>query len=140
MKLEFKTQIRIRYAEVDQSGFVYNGNYATFYEVGRSESLRQMGHTYKEMEDSGIVMPLINQYSRYYKPAIYDDLLTIVTQVPEMPKVKIHFDYKVYNENGDLLNEGYNELAFLNKETGRATRAPKWFVELFEKHFAIQNP
>lgn len=137
MKLEFKTQLRVRYAEVDQSSFVYNGNYATYYEVGRSESLRQMGHTYKEMEDSGIVMPLINQYSRFYKPAVYDDLLTIVTSIPELPKARIRFDYKIYNEKGDLLNEGYNELIFLNKEKGRPQRAPEWFVNLFEKFAAL---
>ncbi|NOR87122.1 MAG: YbgC/FadM family acyl-CoA thioesterase [Bacteroidales bacterium] len=139
MKLEFTTQIRVRYAEVDQSGFVYNGNYATYYEVGRSEALRQMGHTYKEMEDSGIVMPLINQYSRFYKPAIYDDLLTIVTTIPEVPKAKIQFDYKIFNENRVLLNEGSNVLVFLNKKRGRPQRAPEWFVNLFQKYSELED-
>ncbi len=139
MKLEFKTQIRVRYAEVDQSGFVYNGNYATFYEVGRSEALRQMGHTYKEMEDSGIVMPLINQYSRFYKPAIYDDLLTIITTIPEVPKAKIQFEHKIFNEKGVLINEGSNVLVFLNKEKGRPQRAPEWFVNLFQKYSDLEK-
>jgi acyl-CoA thioester hydrolase len=134
MKLEFKTQIRVRYVDVDQSGFVYNGNYATYYEVGRSEALRQMGHTYKEMEDQGIVMPLLNQYSRFHRPAYYDDLLTVVTYIPELPKAKIRFEYKIFNEKGILLNEGYNELVFLNKATGKPQRAPQWFVKLLENH------
>ena len=131
MKFVFKTQVRVRYVEVDQSGFVYNGNYATYYEVGRTEALRQMGHTYKEMEDSGIVMPLMNQYTKFYKPAIYDDLLTIVTTIPEIPKVKTRFEYEIFNEKGEKLNDGYNELAFLNKERQRPQRAPEWFVNLF---------
>ncbi len=139
MKFVFKTQVRVRYVEVDQSGFVYNGNYATYYEVGRTEALRQMGHTYKEMEDSGIVMPLINQYSRFYKPAIYDDLLTIVTTIPEVPKVKIRFEYEVFNEKDEKLNEGSNELAFLNKERQRTQRAPEWFVNLFVEYAKKQG-
>lgn len=134
MKLEFSTQVRVRYVDCDQSGFVYNGNYATFYEVGRSESLRQMGHTYKQMEDDGIVMPLVNQYSRFYKPAFYDNLLTIVTHIPEIPKARIRFEYSIYNEENQLINEGYNELIFLSKEKGRPLRAPEWFVELLENH------
>ena len=134
MKFVFKTQVRVRYVEVDQSGFVYNGNYATYYEVGRTEALRQMGHTYKEMEDSGIVMPLMNQYTKFYKPAIYDDLLTIVTTIPEIPKVKTRFEYEIFNEKGEKLNDGYNELAFLNKERQRPQRAPEWFVNLFVEY------
>lgn len=134
MKLEFTTQIRIRYVDVDQSGFVYNGNYATFYEVGRTESLRQMGHTYKEIEDQGYFMPLINQYSRFYKPAYYDDLLTIKTTIPELPGARIRFEYQIFNEKAELINDGYNELIFLGKESGRPQRAPEWFVDLLKKH------
>lgn len=133
MTKEFKTKIRVRYVEVDQSGFVYNGNYATYYEVGRSEALREMGYTYKKMEeDDGIVMPLINQFSRFYKPAIYDDLLTIVTRIPKLPTTRIRFEYEIFNEKGEKLNEGYNELVFLNKEKGRPQHAPEWFVNFFK--------
>ncbi|NPD83494.1 acyl-CoA thioesterase [Lentimicrobium sp. L6] len=130
MKLEFSTQVRVRYVDCDQSGFVYNGNYATFYEVGRAESFRQLGHTYKQMEDDGIVMPLINQYSRFYKPAFYDNVLTIITRIPEIPKARIRFEYSIYNEENELINEGYNELIFLSKEKGRPMRAPEWFIAL----------
>ncbi len=134
MKLEFKTQVRVRYVEVDQSGFVYNGNYATYYEVGRTESLRQMGYTYREMEESGVIMPLVNQYSRFYRPAKYDDLLTIITRIPELPQARMRFEYEIYNEKGEKLNDGYNELIFLNIEKGRPQRAPEWFVKLLEKY------
>lgn len=134
MKLEFTTQVRIRYVDVDQSGFVYNGNYATFYEVGRTESLRQMGHSYKEIEDKGYWMPLVNQYSRFYKPAHYDDLLTIKTSIPTLPEARIRFEYQIFNQKEELINEGYNELIFLGKESARPQRAPKWFVDILKKH------
>jgi acyl-CoA thioester hydrolase len=134
--LIFKTQVRVRYAEVDQSGFVYNGNYSQYYEVGRTEALRSMGTTYKKMEDEGIVMPLINQYFRYYKPAIYDDLLTITTQITNIPEARIRFEYEIHNEAGILLNSGYNELIFLNKAAQRPQRAPEWFVKLLKSYRA----
>ena len=128
--LVFETQVRVRYVEVDQSGFVYNGHYAVFYEVGRSEALRQLGSTYKKMEESGIIMPLVNQYFRYYKPAKYDDLLTIKTKIPAIPEARIRFEYEIYNQNNEILNKGYNELIFLNASRQRPQRAPEWFVKL----------
>lgn len=134
MKLEFTTQIRVRYVDVDQSGFVYNGNYATYYEVGRTESLRQMGRTYKEIEEEGIVMPLLNQFSKFIRPARYDDLLTIITRIPELPNTRIRFEYEIYNQDGQKINEGFNELIFLNVERARPQRAPEWFVDLLKKH------
>lgn len=132
--LVFTTQVRVRYMEVDQSGFVYNGHYATYYEVGRTEALRSMGSTYKKMEESGIVMPLVNQYFRYHKPAKYDDLLTITTRIPHMPEARIRFEYEIHNQNGELLNTGYNELMFLNIKRQRPQRAPDWFIELMKEH------
>lgn len=134
MKLEFSTQVRVRYVDCDQSGFAYNGNYATFYEVGRTESFRQLGYNYKKVEDHGIFMPLVNQYSRFYKPAHYDDLLTVITRIPEIPKARIRFEYQIFNEDQELINEGYNELIFLCKEKHKPLRAPKWFVEILENH------
>jgi acyl-CoA thioester hydrolase len=134
MKLEFETQLRVRYVDVDQSGFVYNGNYATFYEVGRTESLRQMGRTYKELEDQGVIMPLLNQYSKFIRPARYDDLLTVITRIPELPNTRIRFEYEIFNQEGIKINEGYNELIFLNAERGRPQRAPQWFIDLLTEH------
>lgn len=131
---KFKTQLRVRYVEVDQSGFVYNGHYAMYYEVGRTEALRAMGSTYKILEESGIVMPLVNQYFRYLRPAKYDDLLTITTRIPKLPEARIRFDYKIHNQNGELLNTGYNELIFLNAEKNRPQRAPLWFIDLLNNH------
>lgn len=132
--LVFKTQLRVRYVEVDQSGFVYNGHYAVYYEVGRTEALRSLGSTYKIIEESGIVMPLINQYFRYLKPAKYDDLLTIITRIPKIPDSRIKFEYEIRNQDNELLNTGYSELIFLNTAKQRPQRAPEWFIALFRKY------
>ncbi|MCD6090486.1 MAG: acyl-CoA thioesterase [Bacteroidales bacterium] len=131
--LEFSTTLRVRYSEVDPSGFVYNGHYATFYEVGRTASIRSMKLSYKEIEERGVVMPLIYQNSRFYSPAFYDDLLTIKVKIAEMPKARITFYYEIYNEAGKLLNTGENALAFIDKQTHRPLRAPDWFVDILQK-------
>ena len=131
--LEFTTTLRIRYSEVDPSGFVYNGHYAAFYEVGRTASIKEMGMSYKDIEERGVIMPLIYQNMRFYSPAFYDDLLTIKVMIKEMPKARITFFYEIYNEAGKLLNTGENALAFIDKKTYRPLRAPAWFVELFQK-------
>lgn len=131
--LEFTTTLRVRYSEVDQSGFVYNGNYATYYEVGRTASIRAMGLSYKEIEDRGVVMPLIYQNSRFYSPAFYDDLLTVKVMINEMPSARITFYYEIYNEAGKKINTGENALAFIDRDTHRPMRAPDWFVEILQK-------
>ncbi len=131
--LEFTTTLRVRYSEVDQSGFVYNGHYATFYEVGRTAAIRSMGLSYKEIEERGVVMPLIYQNFRFYYPAFYDDLLTIKVKITDMPKARITFNYEIYNEKGKKINTGENALAFIDKDTYRPLRAPDWFVEILQK-------
>ncbi len=127
--MTFETQLRVRYAETDQMGFVYYGNYPQYYEVGRAEAMRELGTSYKDMESTGIIMPIAEMHLKYIRPARYDDLLTIKTTVPELPSARMHFDYEVYDQAGKLLNKGYTVLAFLNKETGKPCPAPQWFLE-----------
>ncbi len=133
----YETQLRVRYAETDQMGFAYYGNYPQYYEVGRADAMRQLGMTYKEMEEKGVVMPIVDMHIKYIRPARYDDLLTIKTSVSELPASRMYFDYEIYNEQGRLLNKGYTVLAFLKKETGRPCGAPDWFLkkllEVWEK-------
>lgn len=137
--LEFTTTLRVRYVDTDQSGFVYNGNYATYYEVGRTAAIRAMGMSYKTIEERGVVMPLIYQNSRFYSPAFYDDLLTIKTSIKELPQARITFYYEIYNEAGKKIHTGENALAFIDKESHRPLRAPKWFVEILEKEVSRQK-
>ncbi|MFI5220657.1 MAG: acyl-CoA thioesterase, partial [Bacteroidia bacterium] len=107
-------QTRVRYAETDRMGYVYYGNYATYFEVARVEALRTMGMTYKEMEDEGIILPVLEYSIKFLKPAFYDDLLTIKTVIKEMPAARIRFDYETYNQDGILLNIAETTLVFVD--------------------------
>src|SRR6187455_1395302 len=103
---ESKTTIRVRYGETDQMGYVYYGFYAMYYEVARVESLRKLGVTYKEIEAMGIIMPVIENRSKYIAPARYDEQLTVVAKIREKPSVKIKFEYEIYNERKELIHTG----------------------------------
>jgi acyl-CoA thioester hydrolase len=129
------TGTRVRYADTDQMGYVYYGNYGRFYEIGRVEALRSMGLTYKEVEDSGTIMPVFDNYSRYLQPARYDDLLTIKVIIKDLPLVKAIFEYEITNQDGLLLNTGKTTLFFLNRDTNRPVRAPKIFIDKLRPFF-----
>ena len=131
-----ETFVRVRYGETDQMGYVYYGNYAMYYEVGRVESLRQLGLTYKELEDMGVMMPVLENKSKYHQAALYDDHLKIVTAIREKPSVRIRFDYAIYNEDGKLIHEGETLLAFVDKKTGRPCRPPQVFQDVLKPFFA----
>ena len=131
-----ETFVRVRYGETDQMGYVYYGNYAMYYEVGRVESLRQLGITYKELEDMGVMMPVLENKSKYHQAALYDDHLKIVTAIREKPSVRIRFDYAIYNEDGKLIHEGETLLAFVDKKTGRPCRPPQVFQDVLKPYFA----
>jgi acyl-CoA thioester hydrolase len=113
-----ETNIRVRYSETDQMNVVYHGNYAQYFEVARAEAIREMGITYKEMEEMGIVMPIVELHTKFLRPAKYDDLLTIKTQLRELPTShRIEFHHEVYNEEGKLLTIGRVVLYFLDAKT-----------------------
>lgn len=130
-----KTHIRVRYGETDQMGYVYYGNYAMYFEVGRVESLRQLGLTYKELEEMGVMMPVLENHSKYITAALYDDLLTIETTIRERPGVRIRFEYRIFNEAKKLIHEGETLLAFVNKLTGKPCRPPAVFQNLLAPFF-----
>ncbi len=132
--LESITTIKVRYAETDKMGYVYYGNYATFYEVGRTELMRTLGLSYKEMEDQGIFMPVLDLHCKYIRPAHYDDTLRIRTYVNEMPETRIKFYYEIFNNTtNQLLNKGETTLVFLNAKTYRPTKAPSWFLDIIKE-------
>jgi len=130
-----ETTVRVRYGETDQMGYVYYGYYAMYYEVARVESLRQLGLTYKELEDGGVMMPVLENKSKYFSPALYDDELRIVTTLKEKPSVKITFYYEIFNSSGKLIHEGETLLAFVNKNTGRPCRPPEHFQNVLKPYF-----
>lgn len=131
-----QTQIRVHYALTDQMGFVYHGNYAQFYEIGRTESIRSLGYTYKDIEAWGIIMPVVDIHSRFLRPARYDDLITIKTSLRELPvNHKIIFHSEIYNEASKLLNAGTVTLYFLQAEGMKKVKIPSLLKERVEKYF-----
>ncbi|WP_282787992.1 acyl-CoA thioesterase [Flavobacterium croceum] len=131
--ISHEIQVRVRYSETDQMGVVYHGNYAPYFEMGRVEWLRNMGISYKWMEENGIMLPVVSLTMNYKKPARYDDLLTVRTILKSQTSVKIEFDYEIYNENEELLTTGYSMLVFVDMKTGKPTLPPEYVVALLHQ-------
>ncbi len=131
----YSTKIRVRYADTDQMGYMYYGNYATFYEVGRVEMLRSMGLTYKSMEESGIIMPVTDLKCKFILPALYDEEITVKVFIDKMPSLRIHFRYELFNESEDLINMGETTLVFIDQEKKRACLPSKEFLEKLSVYF-----
>jgi acyl-CoA thioester hydrolase len=119
---------RVCYADTDQMGYVYYGNYARFYEIARVETLRSIGVSYKVLEDAGIGLPVYENYSKYHAPALYDDFLRIECTLVKMPSARIEFEYKIYNQNEALLHEGKTTLVFMDLATKKVVKAPDWLI------------
>ncbi len=120
-----KTEVRVRYAETDQMGYVYYGNYATFYEVGRVEALRDLGLSYNELEKMGVMMPVLELRSKFIKPAFYDQLLTVTTIIRVLPNTRIRFEYEITDQENQLLNLGETTLVFVDMAKNRPISAPE---------------
>jgi len=129
-ELHFDYTLRTRYAETDQMGVVYYGNYPQYLELGRVEWLRAIGLTYKEMEAEGIMMPVVSLQIQYKKPALYDELITIRTKLKDLPSTKIEFDYEILNEKGELLSTANTILVFVDAKTFRPVRCPEKVLDL----------
>lgn len=130
------TTLRIRYAETDQMNIVYYGNYAQFFEVGRAECIRELGFTYKKMEEMGIHMPVVEMQVRFLRPAHYDDLITIKTILKELPTdYSISFHNEVYNEQNKLLTTGKVTLYFIDSHTRKRTLMPDALREKLLPYF-----
>ena len=130
-----ETKIRVRYAETDQMGYCYYGNYAQYFEVARVEALRSLGVTYKTMEENGIWLPVVDFSIKYLQPAYYDEELTIFTNVVKEPTIRIFFTYETYNEKKEKINFGETSLVFLNKKLKKPVNCPKNLREKLKKYF-----
>ena len=131
----YQHQVRVRYAETDNMGYVYYGNYATYYEVARTEMLRSTGISYKELEEMGVMLPVIELTCKFKKAAKYDDLVTINTYIREKPGVRIKFEYELFNESGDLLNTSSKKVVFVDMEKGRPCSLPQSFIDKMAPFF-----
>jgi acyl-CoA thioester hydrolase len=132
---EHSTKIRVRYGETDQMGYMYYGNYAEFYEVGRVEMLRSLGLTYSGMEQSGIKMPVLELMCKYLQPALYDEEITVNVIMDKMPGIRIHFRYELFNEKQELINKGETLLVFVNMQSNRPCLPPQDFLDRLRPFF-----
>jgi acyl-CoA thioester hydrolase len=131
-----ETQTRVRYGETDQMGYLYYGNYALYYEVGRAEMIRSLGLSYKEMEEKlGIMMPVMSLQMRFVRPALYDELVTIRTTLRELPTGTITFHMELFNEKKKLLNGGSVKLCFVETATNRTVAPPQYLIEKLRPFF-----
>lgn len=136
MKLDFSHTItlRVRYSETDQMGYSYYGNYAQYFEVGRVEAMRQLGISYRQLEEQGIMLP-VSEYAVSYKlPALYDDELSITTTITSVQGARLHFEYVIFNEQNKLVAKASTTLVFVAKNTMRPIPAPPSFLELVVPH------
>jgi acyl-CoA thioester hydrolase len=127
--LNHETKIRVRYGESDRMGYAYYGNYPLYFEVARTEMLRTVGFSYKEMEDSGIILPVHSMNIRYLAPAFYDDELTIKTTLKEIPAVRLIFEYEVRNAQNKVICTAETTLIFFDSQKKKPTKAPAYFVD-----------
>ena len=134
--LKHHTEVRVRYADTDQMKFAYNGKYFEYFEVGRTEMMRDVGLPYEVIEKNGFFMPVIETKIHFFSPAFYDEVLVIETRVENLPTSKVHIDHIIKARERDVvICEGYVELAFLDAKTNRPTRAPKIFMDAVKKYY-----
>ncbi|MDQ0476546.1 thioesterase family protein [Chryseobacterium sp. MDT2-18] len=127
--------LRVRYAETDPMKYVYYGNYATYFEVARVELFRELGMPYNEIEDRGIWLP-VSQFSiKYLKPALYDQNLEIHTFIKKIPRVRIDFEYEIYNDSKEKITEAKTTLFFLDSKKNKVIKCPDFLMELIEKNW-----
>ncbi|MGR7814648.1 acyl-CoA thioesterase [Lacinutrix undariae] len=127
-----EVEIRVRYGETDQMGVVYHGNYIPYIEIGRTEWLRKLGTSYKEMEENGVMLPVVAINLRYRKSAVYDEVIKIETILKKIPTASIEFEFIISNSKGEVLTTGNSILAFIDAKTNRPMRCPKYILEKLE--------
>ncbi len=132
--IQHSMDIRIRYGETDRMGYAYYGNYATYFEVARVETLRSIGITYKSLEDDGILLPVVDFHVRYFAPAHYDDEIRIETTIADMPAARMRFHYQTHR-GITLLNEAETDLVFVNEKSGKPMRCPADIADKLKIHF-----
>lgn len=130
-----ETKVRVRYGETDKMGYCYYGVYAQYFEIGRTDLMRNLNLSYKDIENQGIMLPVLSLNTKYIKPAYYDDELTIKTRIEKMPGLRIEFKYEVYNQKSELLCIGDTTLVFINSETRKPMSPPLEIEKKLMKYF-----
>ncbi len=133
--LSSEIKIRVRYGEVDRMGYLHHGNYALYFEEGRTELLRGFGLSYRTMEDEGILLPVREMNIRYLKPVLYDEEVILVTTLTQIPSAKLEFEYIMKNVSGDVLSKAKTTLVFSDAKTKKVIRTPGYFLDLVSPYF-----
>jgi acyl-CoA thioester hydrolase len=128
-----RSQVTVRYAETDMMGVVYHGSYLPWFEIGRTTLLKEVGVHYRKLEEAGYRLPVLEVSAKYFRPAVYDDTLTIVTTLREKPLLRIKLEYEI-KRGEELLATGYTVHAFIDRE-GKPVRPPASVVEVMAKAF-----
>ena len=131
--IENITPFKIRYSETDQMGYAHHGNYAQYFEIGRLELLRDLGISYKKMEEEGLILPVYSISTRFIKPAKFDDSLTLKTTLRELPSARITFEYEIYNSQNIKISTGETILVFVDTKKNRPIRIPKELLSKISK-------
>jgi acyl-CoA thioester hydrolase len=132
----YESKVKVRYVETDQMGVVHHSNYAQYYELARTECFEACsGMTYESMEADGVMLPILELQSKFLKPALYNQVLTIKSIVKDLPTVRLRVDYEIYNEANELINTGQTTLVFVNKETRRPCQPPENFMKNVRQYF-----
>jgi acyl-CoA thioester hydrolase len=132
---EHQIKFRVLYSDTDKMGYMYYGQYAKYLEMGRVEALRSLGLSYKSMEESGVMMPVLELNTKYIKPLYYDDEITLVTKVVKMPDMRIYFKYELLNPAGKLATVAETTLVFVDCSTGKPCLIPANFKSKIETYF-----
>jgi acyl-CoA thioester hydrolase len=128
-----RSEIQVRYAETDMMGIAYHGSYLPWLEIGRTNALRENGCVYADLEKAGYRLPVLEVNVQYKKPAFYDDVVVIETEMREKPHLRIRLDYKL-TRGGELLATAHTVHAFINHQ-GEPVRPPQMFVEAAKRWF-----
>lgn len=131
-----ETTVRVRYGETDKMGYVYYGYYSLYYETARTEVIRELGLPYSELEARGIMLPVARMNVKYVLPAKYDELLRIVTEIPEVPNRFIKFRHEIYNPEDELINIAELTLLFMDDKTRSMSRAPQDLIDKLKPYYS----
>jgi acyl-CoA thioester hydrolase len=132
--IQSRAQVTVRYAETDMMGIVYHANYLPWFEVGRTTLLKEIGVSYRKLEEEGFRLPVLEVAAKFLRPAVYDDTLEVTSTVRERPLLRIRIEYEV-RRGEELLATGSTLHAFVDRE-GRPVRPPPWAAEMLNKAFA----
>jgi acyl-CoA thioester hydrolase len=137
--IQDKIQLRPRYGEVDQMGYVYHANYVSYCHQARTELLRKIGLNDKNIEDMDIMMPVISFNIDYKKPAYYDELISITTTIKELPTTRFYFEFLICNEEGHILSKANSTLVFVDKRSRHPKLVPDFIASKLQASFNHEN-